>query len=130
MTSEKFCDLMLGKPWRRWCADFDACDCFGLFLLYSKHVMGLDYGLEVPKTDFVTGAAMADLTQSEEPAHGLMFISGGAHCGVVLPDCKRVIHCQGSDQSPGNVRIDRIRAIEKIYGEVKFYAYNQSKRAA
>jgi len=128
-TTDDFITLMLGKPWKRFACGLDSCDCYGLTVMYYRLVFGIDLG-EVPTTDIATGFASKQSSWIREtiPSHGKLVMMyddsrSEQHCGVVLPDL-RVIHCQGSEDQPGNVRISRIQSLQKIYNEVRFYAYN------
>lgn len=129
MTPYQFANLMLGKPWVRWRSDFDACDCWGLVVLYYREVRGIDLGA-VPNTDLTTGymAEVKNWIEVDTPSNGATVMTswrGGnpTHCGIVL-DVGDILHCAGNLNMPGNVRIDRIKAIERIYGKVKFYDYH------
>lgn len=129
MTPETFITVMLGKPWKRYACGMDACDCYGLLIMYYRLVLSIELG-EVPPVDIAQGFAerQNQWSQVNIPSHGIMVMmyddsKREQHCGIILPDL-RVIHCQGSESQPGNVRISRIQSLQKIYNEVRFYAYN------
>lgn len=129
MTTDDFITIFLGKPWKRFACGMDACDCYGLLIMYYRLVLSIDLG-EVPTMCIADGfdGRKHLWKQLERPHHGSLVMMYGddgkaSHCGVTLPD-GRIIHCQGSEQSPGNVRISRLQSLQKIYNEVRFYAYN------
>ena len=50
---------------------------------------------------------------------------GGAprHCGVLL-DPLTVLHAEGNEDHPGNVRVSRLRAVRQVYGDdIRFHRY-------
>lgn len=117
---------MPGIPWVRWRADWRACDCFGLIVLWFREVLGIDLG-EVPHTDIAAGFERAKgwvQCGPEAGASAWMAWRGGVptHCGIVLSGC-RLLHCEGSESHPGNVRVSRLAAMERLYGEIRFYRY-------
>lgn len=115
-----------GIPWRKWHASWEACDCFGLIVLYFREVLGVDLG-PVPQTDIASGFAQACGWIECGPQAGAtcwMAWHDGAptHCGVLL-DARRVLHCEGSNDHPGSVRVSRLSAVERVYGALRFYRY-------
>jgi hypothetical protein len=44
------------------------------------------------------------------------------HCGVLLT-AGSVLHSEGSDEAPGSVRVSRLAAVRRMYGEIRFYRY-------
>lgn len=115
-----------GIPWRKWHASWQAADCFGLIVLYFREVLGVDLG-PVPQTDIASGFACAAGWVECGPAAGAtcwMAWRDGAptHCGVLL-DAQRVLHSEGSDDHPGSVRVSRLSAVARVYGDIKFYRY-------
>lgn len=126
MTPVEFAGRMVGKPWKKWRASWEAADCFGLIVLYFREVLGIELG-EVPHTDIAAGFTQARGWQECAPEGGAtcwMAWHDGAptHCGILL-DAQRVLHSEGSDDYPGSVRVSRLSAVQRIYGTVKFYRY-------
>lgn len=127
MTPAQFAARAVGKPWRKWRADWLAMDCYGLIVLYFREVLGIDLG-DVPQTDIAAGFAEAEGWQQCGPEAGAtcwMAWHDGAptHCGVLL-DSRRVLHSEGSEERPGSVRVSRLSAVAVIYGEIRFYRYS------
>ena len=57
MTRNEFINKMIGKPWKNRACTLEACDCWGLVVLYFRYVLGTeihhDAGYE-SYHDFVT----------------------------------------------------------------------------
>ena len=128
MSPAEFADRAVGKPWRKWCASWEAMDCFGLIVLYFREVLGIELG-EVPQTDIAAGFDQAQGWEECDPQAGatcFMAWRDGAptHCGVLL-DQRTVIHAEGSEEHPGSVRVSRLAALVRIYGELRFYRYSE-----
>ena len=126
MTPDEFIERAVGIPWVRWRSDWQAADCFGLVLLYNREVMGVNLGA-VPKTDTASGFAALTGWGECDPKTGATCFMGwrnGAptHCGILLPGAL-VLHSEGSDERQGSVRITRIAAIQRAYGDLRFYTY-------
>lgn len=127
LSPEEFTLRAIGVPWVKWRSDWQACDCFGLIVLYFREVLGVDLG-EVPQTDIATGFFEADgwiECRPEAGATAWMAWRGGAptHCGVLLAGA-RLLHSEGSETHPGNVRITRLAAMRRVYSDIRFYRYS------
>ena len=126
MTPQEFATRAVGLPWQRWQASWDCMDCFGLLVLYHREVMGIDLG--GPLQSYIsTGHAGADGWQecaAEPGAVCFMMWQNGAptHCGLLMPGAM-VLHSEGMDDRPGSVRITRLAAMQRTYGEIIFYRY-------
>lgn len=124
ITIDEFIRRAVGLPWVRWRSDWQACDCFGLLVLFHREVLGIDLG-DVPTTDISDGFRLATgwlECGQEEGATCWMAWRGGAptHCGLLLAG-RRVLHCEGSIEHMGNVRVSRLTALQRVYGEIRFY---------
>lgn len=116
-----------GIPWVKWRSDWQACDCFGLIVLYFREVLGVELG-EVPQTDIAAGFFAADGWVECGPEAGAtawMAWRGGAptHCGILLPG-DRLLHSEGAETRPGNVRVTRLSVMRRAYGDIRFYRYS------
>ena len=129
MTPDDFINVMLGKPWKRFACGYEACDCYGLVVLYYRDVFNIDLG-GVPPVDIAEGFGQRrELWPDSLPYHGalvMMYDDFGkeAHCGVMLPS-GTVLHCSGNEEQPGNVRVSNLKSLKRIYPEIKFYAYHR-----
>lgn len=127
MTPADFVARAVGLPWARWRADWQAMDCYGLIVLWHREVLGVEIG-DVPHTDIAAGFAEArGWAEVSGPAAGatcFMAWRGSAptHCGVLLAG-QRVLHAEGRPGQPGNVRITRVRALEAVYGHIRYYRH-------
>jgi cell wall-associated NlpC family hydrolase len=128
MTATEFARRAEGLPWVKWRADWQACDCYGLLVLYWRHVHGVELG-DVPHTDI--GAGFVQLGPRwvecgpESGACAFMAFVGGApvHCGVLLPG-GMLLHADGTDNPPrGGVRVTRLQAMVRVYPDIRFYRY-------
>lgn len=125
MTEAEFVARVIGKPWKKNSCGFDAMDCWGLVVLYYRHVAGID----VPEAsgDFYAGYVKeVGNWEKTESAKGVVFTSfhglTPTHCGVILEN-GMALHARGSEEKFGNVQINSIDAIRKLYGKVEFYAH-------
>jgi cell wall-associated NlpC family hydrolase len=128
VTPEQFAARADAMPWRRWACGWDACDCYGLVVLYWREVLGIDPG-PVPQTDIAAGFAHARGWAECGPEPGTTaFMSWHAgrpsHCGILLPG-GMLLHAQqfapGSDD--GSVRMTRLAAMARLYPALRFYRY-------
>lgn len=127
MTEQEFCALMVGKPWVKNACCFDAADCWGLVVLYYRHVIGI----EIPEDhgDFAQGYSrhVKDWRRIDTKGAGVVFTmfrgQTPTHCGIVLQN-GMALHSSGNEERGGSVQINSIRAIEKLYGRCEFYAYS------
>lgn len=129
LTPSQFAARTVGLPWVRWRSDFDAADCYGIVVLYHRHVLGIELG-EVPATDIASGFhAAAGWSECEPEAGVTCFMSwrDGAptHCGVLLTGTD-VLHAEGNQDHPGSVRVSRLAVVQRAYGLIKFYRYTDA----
>ena len=131
MTQAEFIKRIILKPWVRWAADWDACDCYGLVVMYYRHVLGIELG-DVPKTSLAGGIEATDLfsgwREMVEPslhACGFMSYRGDqpTHCGIYIGGGE-VLHSFGSDGIQGHVRVTRVKSMELAYGKIRYYAHH------
>lgn len=127
LTQSEFIARAIGIPWVRWRSDWRACDCYGLIVLYFREVLAVELGV-VPQTDISSGFDAAQGWQECYPQDGatcwMAWRHGSpTHCGVIVAG-GMVLHSEGSDEHPGNVRLSRLAAVRRVYGDIKFYRYN------
>lgn len=126
MTPGEFVERAVGIPWVRWRADWAAMDCFGLVVLYQREVLGVDLGAPL-QAYLSTGHGGTKGWRECQPVPGsicFMAWQNGAptHCAIMLPD-GRMLHSEGTENTPGNVRITRLSAMQRAYGDLRFYTY-------
>lgn len=126
LTPDEFAARAVGVPWVRWRSDWGACDCFGLIVLYFREVLGVDLG-PVPQVDIAAGFEGAQGWVEAGPeanATAWMAWLGGRprHCGIVMPG-GMLLHCEGDEDRAGSVRLTRLSAVSRVYGQIRFYRY-------
>lgn len=127
LRPDEFARHMIGVPWANRACTFHQCDCWGLVVLYYRHVAGKEIhhspGYEA-ECDFHTCFTdeVVFWRQSEHPQEGCIFIayegSQKSHVGLVVNG--RALHSRGES---GAVRSDRLAAIEKIFTRVEYMVY-------
>ncbi len=127
ITPDQFVARAIGIPWVKWRSDWQACDCFGCIVLYFREVLGIDLG-PVPQTDIAAGFERAKgwiECGAEAGATAWMAWRAGSptHCGIVLSG-GRLLHSEGSVTHPGGVRVTRLAAMRRVYGDIRFYRYS------
>jgi len=128
MKVEEFIRLVNGKPWVNRACNFEAMDCWGLVVLYYRHVLGIELhdvaGYESGK-DFVTCySAESDFWADEPVARSgsiAVFYIGDQpdHVGLMLTPTK----CLHASRASGFVRIDTPLNILKSHSKVEFKRY-------
>ena len=89
-------------------------------------------GIELSKPDdhenIITGfdseVINGDWIEESEPCEGLMFTAfvgdTPRHCGIMI-NSREVIHAYGGADTNGSVVINRLSAIERTFGKVRFF---------
>ena len=126
MTQSEFIARSIGIPWVRWRSDWDAADCYGLIVLYFHEVLGVELGA-VPHMDIASGFDTVEGWEECDPEDGatcwMAWRHGSpTHCGILVAG-GMVLHSEGSDEHPGSVRLSRLAAVQRVYGDIKFYKY-------
>lgn len=131
MSPQEFTALAIGIPWRRWHASWEACDCYGLVVLWHREVAGIELG-DVPHTDMADGFARSSgwvECGDERGATGFMSWRDGAprHCGILLAG-GLVLHSQEGHpvSEHGSVRVTRLAALRRMCNDIRFYRYEGS----
>lgn len=130
MTEGEFLAKMIGKPWVKNACGFDAVDCWGLVVMYYRHVLGID--MPEGKGDFAAGyyRHVGEWRKIDRPsvtAVCFTMFSGNAptHCGVILSN-GAALHAYGNDNTTsGTVQINTVRSLQKLYGRIEFYAHHR-----
>ncbi len=140
MTPEQFAERCMQHPqprYVRWRSGFDACDCYGLIVLYWREVHGREL-LPEPQTASGMADGFAALGQHwaecgpQPGACGFMAFDADdaddaydagvpRHCGVLLPG-GRLLHIEApSLMGGGHPRLTPLRALVRLYPDVRFY---------
>lgn len=134
MHRDEFISRIEGVPWSNRACSFDAADCWGLVVMYYRHVLGI----EVHQTadyeagrDFITcyDADVVFWQRSETFCDEGIFVawvgSQPVHVGLILGGL--ALHSRGEN---GHVRFDAIRTIQKLFTRVEFYQYAGNRNSA
>lgn len=127
MDKDEFINGMIGIPWVDRACTMKACDCWGLVVLYYRHVLGIELhqlpGYE-SGSDFLTcySDEVVFWQRSDVPKEGGIFIAyvgdRQEHVGVIANGA--ALHSRGDG---GGVRHDRIRVIEKLFTRVEYLTH-------
>lgn len=135
MTRAEFITKIIGAEWVSRGVSFDECDCWGLVILYYKHVLNI----ELPKIEGYKNAYdVADCWQREElKPHWLKVDSANendlvftcytiagrpCHVGVYIGNGK-VLHTDGGFERGGSVRVNSASALERLHGKITYHKY-------
>lgn len=131
MSKADFISRVLGIPWRNRACSFDAADCWGLVVLYYRHVLGTELH-QTPDYeaggDFLTcyDADVVFWNREESFVDDGIFVawvgSHPVHVGLIIDG--RALHSRGEN---GHVRSDAIRTIQKLFTRVEFYSYADNR---
>lgn len=134
MLKSEFIETVEGLPWRNRACSFDGADCWGLIVLYYRHVLGIELhdvpGYEADQ-DFVTCFIneICFWQKKEFFSEGDMFVayyaSAPVHVGLIVDG--KALHSRGED---GFVRTDHIRTIQKLYTKIEYYSYANHSNTA
>lgn len=127
ISKSDFIDRIKLAPWTNRACSFDACDCWGLVVMYYRHVLGIEIH-HTPDyeagADFVT-CFTGDVVfwrQVDNPVSDGIFVgykgSQPAHVGLIVN--RQVLHSRGEG---GGVRMDTVMIIERAFTRVEYYQY-------
>lgn len=134
MLKSEFIEKATGVPWVDRACTFEAMDCWGLVVLYYRHVLGIEIH---HAADYESGSDF--LTCFEEEVifwrDTEIFTDGGifiayygaqpVHVGLIVDGM--ALHSRGEC---GHVRADNIRTIKKLFTRVEFKAYADYSNSA
>lgn len=126
MTKQEFISRALSVPWVRSGGDWLGVDCYGLVELWHKHVLGVQIEF-IEHTTISDGLSQCkNWVQCEIESNAACFMAyrngSPEHCGIVL-DSVSVLHAQGGREAGGRVRVTRLDALKRRYGDIKFFRY-------
>lgn len=127
MHKSEFIERVTGVPWTDRACTFEAMDCWGLVVLYYRHVLGI----EIHHTqdyesghDFLTcfDEEVSFWDDTDTFRDGGIFIAyyGAQPVHVGLTVDGMALHSRGEC---GHVRADSIRTIKKLFTRVEFKTY-------
>jgi len=133
MVQQEFIDKVIGNPWVDRASSFESVDCWGLVILYYRHVLDIElptingYSQGNCSTRQGWQSGIHQWEQLDKPiGHGLLFTcyfdGKPSHVGITIGPLK-VLHARGSRKQPGKVEIHSIRAIERLYGKMTYHRF-------
>lgn len=134
MSKDDFLSRVTGIPWQNRACSFDAADCWGLVVLYYRHVLGIELHQTADYEsgrDFLTcydsDAVFWHRTESfsDDGIFVAWIGSNPVHVGLIVDG--RALHSRGEN---GHVRSDAIRTIQKLFTKVEFYSYAGNRNSA
>ena len=133
MSKDDFLSRVTGIPWMNRACSFDAADCWGLVVLYYRHVLGIEIHQTADYesgSDFLTcydGDVVFWLRTEYFSDDGIFAWIGSnpVHVGLIVDG--RALHSRGEN---GHVRSDAIRTIQKLFTKVEFYSYAGNRNSA
>lgn len=134
MHRDEFISRIEGVPWSNRACSFDAADCWGLVVMYYRHVLGIEVHQNADYEsgrDFMTcyDADVVFWQRSETFCDEGIFVawvgSQPVHVGLILGGL--ALHSRGEN---GHVRFDAIRTIQKLFTRVEFYQYAGNRNSA
>jgi cell wall-associated NlpC family hydrolase len=127
MRKDEFLQRVEGMSWHNRACSFEGADCWGLIVLYYRHVLGIELH-DVPGyeacSEFTTCffSEIVYWRKGHSFSEGDMFVAyygtRPVHVGLVIDG--RALHSRGEN---GHVRSDHIRTIQKLFTRVEFYSY-------
>lgn len=134
MSKDDFLSRVTGIPWQNRACSFEAADCWGLVVLYYRHVLGIEIH-QTPDyesgSDFLTcyDSDVVFWRRTESFSDDGIFVawigSNPVHVGLIVDG--RALHSRGEN---GHVRTDAIRTIQKLFTKVEFYQYAGNRNSA
>ncbi|HCN5322470.1 TPA: C40 family peptidase [Escherichia coli] len=126
-STSDFVRKVIGVPWANRACSFDKVDCWGLVVLYYRHVLGIELH-QTPDyeagTDFFT-CYQGDVVfwrPVDKPVEGGIFVgyrgAQPAHVGLVLN--RQALHSRGES---GSVRMDSFLVIQRAFTKVEYFSY-------
>jgi len=127
MHKDEFMRRVIRKPWADRACTFEKMDCWGLVILFYRHVMGIEIhqtaGYEAGE-DFMT-CFEGDVVFWHQSAGSVgdiaVFYRGDAavHVGLIM----HVGKCLHSRGEGGSVRLDSLLAIQSHYTRMEILRY-------
>ena len=140
MDKNEFINKIIGAKWVNRAVSFEACDCWGVVVLYYKHVLNIELPVVIGYKEKIN---ISDCWQEESSKphwletdnasdSGLVFTcyKGDlpSHVGVTIGN-GMVLHSNGTNKS-GGAQVNSIRAIQAIYGKMTYHKYIELNNAS
>lgn len=134
MNQSEFINNVVGLPWKNRAVSFESVDCWGLVLLYYKHVLKIDLPsvegyFENDNVDdcWVKETKNSHWIESDVQQHGLVFTCYSSqgrpmHVGICIGG-GLVLHADGHVNAGGTVRVNKIKSMQRLFGRVTYHKY-------
>lgn len=134
MDKNEFIRRAVGLPWVDRACSFEAMDCWGVVVMYFRHVHGIilthDEGYRDGAISIAAGydlqLSSGQWRPSTPSGDCIVFMSKRdgipTHVGVVI-DGTFALHAAGDVNHVGQVRLDRLRVLMRLYHDTEFYCY-------
>lgn len=129
MTVNEFIKKTVGVKWVDRACTFDEMDCWGLVILYYRHVLGIELktitGYQSKKTTIQNEAIPESLRNWRRcgKCNNAVFLAYigdiPSHVGVVIDN--HALHAKGNEVQGGQVQYNKLDAIEKLYTKIEYY---------
>lgn len=130
LSVDEFINKVIGVKWVDRACDFESMDCWGLVILYYRHVLGIelnDIAGYKSKQGTIQSEAIPESLRNWLPCHKsnnavfLAYIGDNpCHVGVVIDN--HALHAKGNSQG-GQVQYNKLDAIERMYTKVEYYKH-------
>lgn len=134
MTTEDFTTLIMECPWVEGGACFSGADCWGVVVLYYRHVHGIEIendnhgeyinSISDALDDQLSTGDWEEIDGPDDDGVVFMAYQGDTptHCGVISNG--RVLHSSGSRQRDlAYCRRDRFEALQRMYRDMRFFIH-------
>lgn len=134
ITDKEFADKVIGKPWKRFGTGSQSYDCWGLVIASFREIDGV----ELPE---LTGYLSPDLSYHDIAKNGLgeyrlasgedgdivcMYNVNNEFVHVGRMFFGMVLHAFGTQDNPGQVKLDRLDVVRRLFNKVEFRRYASS----
>lgn len=131
LSVDEFINKVIGVKWVDRACSFDEMDCWGLVILYYRHVIGVeltDIKGYKSKNGSIETEAIPESLRNWQPCHKhnnsvfLAYIGDiPRHVGVVIDN--HALHANGNSIDGGQVQYNKLDAIERMYTKVEYYKH-------
>ena len=136
MTTEEFTTLIFETPWVEGGSTFYGADCWGVVVLYYRHVHGIELdndhheehigSIEAGIAEQLATGDWVETFSPDEDGVVFMAYAGDSprHCGVISNG--RVLHSAGGrERKLAFCRRDRIEVMSRIYRDMRFFIHRE-----
>ena len=131
MTVNEFIKKSIGARWVDRASTFEQMDCWGLVILYYRHVLGIELTPIIGYEDKQTTLQVEALPEANRhwlpcgKINNAVFLAylgdTPTHVGIVIDN--HALHAKGNAEQGGQVQYNKLDAIETMYTKVEYYKY-------